>query len=173
MITYMIALASPEWKPSPYTGENGLYCAVQPDDGSKFRIMRLCEELGITTDHRKLHCTLVYSRNDAPPLEEVQGCVDRATSGRVNFIEYWEGHDKEGYLVAKLVSDKLQVCHERLIRAGARHSFTPYSPHVTLTTGLPMTDGLKAKIDEVNRRLAEESIYVNFDDFTISDIKED
>jgi 2'-5' RNA ligase len=169
----MIALASPEWTPLPYTGESGLYCAVQPDDGSKFRIMRLCEELGVTTDHRKLHCTLVYSRNDAPPLNEIQSSIDRASFGRINFIEYWPGHDKKGYLVAKLVSDKLQAFHERLIRSGARHSFTPYSPHVTLTTGLPLTEELESNIKEVNRRLSEESIYVNFDDFTISDIKKD
>lgn len=173
MLPYMVAIASPEWVPLPYTEENGLYCAVTPDDAGKFRIMRLCEELGVTTDHRKLHCTLVYSPEGAPKRDDIQGCVDPDIGARINFVEYWEGHDKKGYLVAKLVSDKLQVCNERLTRAGARHTYTPYNPHITLVSGLPMSAGLESRIEEVNRRLGEESLYIRFNDHTISDIKKD
>lgn len=173
MIRHMIALASPEWEPVPYTGKNGLYCAVQPDDASKFRLIRLCEELGVTTDHRKLHCTLMYSKNDAPEDDHIRDIEGTRPRGRINYVEYWEGHNNKGYLVAKLVSEDVQLAHERLVRAGARHSYSPYNPHITLVSDLPATEGLKANIDRVNELLAQESISINFSNLTLSDIKQD
>jgi len=172
MLAYMLSLSSPSWEPSPYTGQDGLYCAVQPDDATKFRVIRLCEDLGVVTDYNKLHCTIVYSREVALTQEVIDTCKNHPT-GRITFIEYWSGHNNAGYLVAHVVSESAHMFHERLLRAGAEHTYNPYNPHMTLCKGLEMTDVLQASILEVNKKLAKESIYANFEGYTVCDISED
>lgn len=172
MLTHMVSLsAAPTWEAIPYTGTKGLYCASIPDDASKFRIIKLCEDLGITIDHRKLHCTLMYCPDAAPSKESVDRCL-HGCGGRITFVEYWTGHNDQGYLVAKIVSNDLQDMHERLIQAGAKHTYSPYNPHITLAKDIPMTEALEQRISQVNELLAPQSIRIAFNEQTISDMSD-
>lgn len=167
MIRVMIALASPKLVHLPYTRENGCYVSTVPDDGSKFRLIELCEELGVETDHRALHCTLMYSKERAP---EVDANRFSTASALCNEVSVFDGHDDRQYLVVNLVSDDLHRAHSRLLQAGCEHSFTPYRPHITLVSGVEVTDDLRSRINDVNRRLALDPMYVRFRSATVSDI---
>jgi len=170
MLANMLSMSGPSWTPRPYTEGDGLYCAVQPDYGSKLRIMQLCEELGVTTDPSKLHCTIVYSETGTVPSDLIEALRTRP-SGYLSSIAYWSGHDNSGFLVARVNSASAHTFHEDLVSAGAQHSHNPYNPHVTLVSDLAMTADLQERIAAVNAQLLEDSIYVNFEEYTISDIQ--
>lgn len=172
MIRNMIALASPQWTPLPYTGKKGCYVAVQPDDASKFRIIRICEELGIGIDHRKLHCTIVYSPEGAPEEQKIResGVLDGTHTAIISHVQFWPGHDNKGYLSLSLVSTDLHKAFQRMQSLGARHTYHPYNPHVTLLSGVDMNEDFERRMQDVNRYLETEGVRIFFNSTTLSDM---
>lgn len=84
------------------------------------------------------HCTLAYSVGSLPTnlplIFEVSEPI------KVTAIEYWEGHDHKGYLVAVLHSRSLERIHKVLEQAGCAHSFSDYTPHITLRNDVGLFD---------------------------------
>tara|TARA_B100000700_G_scaffold88627_1_gene99935 strand:- start:51726 stop:52160 length:435 start_codon:yes stop_codon:yes gene_type:complete len=144
---------------------------MQPDDPSKLRIMDLCARLGVDTDPRKLHSTLMYSPELAPEPDTFTSYPSRATA-QCRKVEYFPGHNNAGYLVATLDSDDLQSEHLRLKENGAKHTYDPYKPHVTLASHFDMTDELDEAMQAMNMELGANPVQFGFDSYTVSDIKD-
>lgn len=154
-----------------YTGKSGLYVSVTPVGMisvlSRLREFRIPNLYGIS----KLHATLLYSRDRAPALVVAQQLLTSGQGTRypakpIKF-EYWEGHDKVGYLVLKLESKALVERHKEWAELG-QHSFE-YTPHMTIAKDLPLTPELKSTIEKLNS-LTWPAIY--FDNEKIEDIDE-
>jgi len=166
---HMIALADAKWEIGPYTGKNGMYCAVQPDTLSLLTLVELCNDLGVVSDPRKFHCTVMYSKELAPELPKG---LDLTAKGYINHIEWWAGHDEKGYLTASIRSPELESHHAVLKELGAKHSYDSYSAHVTLTSGVKFTGALRRDVIGINNQLSRRPIPVVFDRFSISDVKD-
>lgn len=162
-----LALSEVSWEVKPFTGEQGCYAAVQPDMYSLFRLMSLCDVLGIVTDPRKFHCTVMYSPDRVPAVKE----FNAEAEGYIHEIAWWAGHNNKGYLSALLRSPQLQGCHKQLTDAGAKHTYSPYTPHITLATG-PLTLDLERAMKGLNESLKLDPIRIFFDSSVISDIKD-
>lgn len=166
---YMIALADAEWEVGPYTGKNGMYCAVQPDTLSLLKLVELCNDLGIVSDPRKFHCTLMYSKTKAPELPKD---LDLTAKGFIDHIEWWAGHNDKGYLTASIRSPDMESHNKMLTDLGAEHTYNPYNSHVTLTSGVKFTGALRRTAIAINTQLDRRPIPVAFDRFYISDVKD-
>lgn len=83
---------------------------------------------------RSLHCTLIYSENLIEGVQTIKGGVNYPT--RIIDLNWWEGHDKMGYLVALLDPEKFAPRHQQLLDMGGQCSYPEYRPHMTLTWGL-------------------------------------
>lgn len=167
---HMISLANATWEVLPYTGENGCYCAVQPDTLSLLRIVQLCTDLGIVSDPRKFHCTILYSPTTTP--DDLPADFDMASTAQIIGLQWWPGHNEAGYLSAELMSPDMQAYHDKLLNMGANHTFSPYIPHVTLLKGVRLTGKLQERFDKINQELSRNPIPVRFDVSVISDIKD-
>jgi hypothetical protein len=49
-------------------------------------------------------------------------------------LDWWEGHDKNGYLVLRLTSPSLNRLNKRFTDAGLVPTFPDYKAHMTLLT---------------------------------------
>ena len=116
----------------------GVYVSVTLMQDSEVAIFKRLSTIGLIDkiDLKKLHVTLMYCKNPG----NMHG-INLNFNAKAEFaskiidIEFWEGHDKLGYLVAKLDSKQLHHEFRRLTALGLKHSFDDYSPHVTLLTG--------------------------------------
>lgn len=167
---HMVSIANATWEVTPYSGENGCYCAVQPNTLSLLRLIELCNDLGIVSDPRKFHCTVMYSPEKAP--KDLHSEYDMEASAQIVGLQWWPGHNNAGYLSAELYSPKLEKHHNSLLDMGAEHTFSPYNPHVTLMKGVQLTGGLEARFHTLNRSLLDNPIPVVFDISVVSDIKD-
>lgn len=143
-------------KTTDYSGKSGLYASVMPVQGfSAFlkAVLPLLHEEGIDV-HEEIdfHCTVMYSREEAPHMIRITKML---SEGPFRFkawsdcVEFWDGHDGDGYLVLKLVSRDLALRNEQYKNLGCRHSFPNYEAHITLADKLA-----KPKcIAEINRML--------------------
>jgi hypothetical protein len=64
-------------------------------------------------------------------------------------IEFWDGHDGDGYLVVTLDSPDLQELNRDWAARGLVHSFPDYSPHVTLKSKLSDSVSLQQKMTRI------------------------
>ena len=103
----------------------------------------------VNNPHR-LHCTVVYSRK-AKPVALLYPSVTPLRVAGTEF-EYWEGHDKAGYLVLKLDGTRhLNGYHQRWLSAGCVTQFSDYTPHVTLRTPFNKPE----IVEEANEKLRD------------------
>ena len=129
-----------------YSGTNGFYAqasvpvaSITPFKSTFERILKTEMPLNQESDIG-LHCTIMYSQaalrvSPQRALATNLPMQKAFFEARVVGIDWWEGHDKEGYLVAKLVSSQLQARHKVWQMLGAVPTFSPYSPHITLLKG--------------------------------------
>ncbi|MNQ58618.1 hypothetical protein D3C85_728300 [compost metagenome] len=92
-------------------------------------------------------------------------------SGIINAVDSWVGHNGKTYIVLKLVSEAIVSQNASFQRMGAEHTFVPFSPHVTLSDEVPMTEELQAKIDKINKRFAYKPLEVVFSGMIIGDLE--
>ena len=139
----------------PFTGDTGVYVSVVPTDGSLIHLSTWAAKLGFPMNNKEaeeLHCTVIYSKIPIDPV--LATCNPKKVhTARFSHFEYWDGHDKEGYLVCVLQSKDLQELHRKWLSLGAIHSFEDYTPHVTLKTGLSPTPSLYKKMLEYGQTL--------------------
>lgn len=167
----MIAEAKNKLVTIPYTGTQGLYASVLPDAGAAFHIMEIAKELGTDTDRDKLHATVIYSKKAIPdPFKEI---VTNYYEGYITHVDSWVGHNGKTCVVLKIASMELIQQFAAFQKAGAEHTFIPYSPHFTLSSDFDVTEEVKEKMQEINRKLASDPVRIKMIDLTISDLDDD
>lgn len=141
----------------PFTGTAGIYVARDLTSFSKAKITAFLRSqfpsLSISeSDIEEQHCTVVYSKTCVRNPDTALPAASPARP-KVSRLEFWEGHDKDGYLVAKLVDPKLIERHKFWLSEGAVHSFSPYEPHITLKTPLKQTPQFQKELAAANEFL--------------------
>ena len=147
-----ISLSSPRLVQEEYTGDSGLYSAVVPDEVACRMIAKLAKAFGYEIDPSDLHCTVMYSAEKCPK----QAACDSNTQYPARFtkVQHWVGHDDKGYLTVGLSSPALTAEHNRLKKLGCEASFD-YSPHITLYSGVDLTEELSQKIKRLSAKVAQ------------------
>lgn len=172
------------------TGNGTTYAAALPCPESARAVLQAVMDTRPPFDPEELrecpHVTLVYSRNsgvDVAALRLPEGGF-RATA-RVVGVEYWDGHNGTGYVVAKLESDGLKDANRRLVAAGATHSFDDYCPHMTIAAKVgPKTPEIEKWVAEAAAALvaapsaapwssAGYPLEISFDRVVLEDIRND
>ena len=146
-----MASSSPKLELLPYTGSNGLYSAVQPQESSKKFLLALAKQLGFDIDPAKLHVTVMYSKTGANGNVDCE--PERMYRCKFKKLQYWDGHDNKGYISAALESPELEEEHNRLKALGCEPTFTPYEPHCTLWSGAKLTADLEDRMAKVTHNL--------------------
>lgn len=151
-----------------YTGTSGLYSAVVPMPNAIDAIMGVADELGLPTVRDDLHATVIYSK--VPPATQPTFDPERVYTGLINAVEHWIGHNGKTYIVLKIVSEGIVDENAKFQRMGAKHTFTPFAPHITLSDEVAVTDTLQDMIDKINNRLAYQPIFVQFNAQIVGDV---
>lgn len=159
----------------PFTGTAGIYVARELTPLSKAKVTAFLRSqfpsLHIDdSDIEEQHCTVVYSKTC---IRNLGTALPKASpvNPRVSGLEFWEGHDKDGYLVAKLVSSDLIERHKFWLSEGAVHSFSPYEPHVTLKTPLKQTPRFQQELEDANKFLRTFQLDVTLGGEVMEDLK--
>jgi hypothetical protein len=124
---------------------------------SRFQNLKSIEEKSFMDD---LHCTVIYSKTAAKNINIPT--VDRTDrfSGIGYQLEFFEGHDKLGYIVLKINSISLRKLNKRFVDAGLEATFKDYTPHVTLVHPVPNFDLYKERVDQINKELETDPLLV-------------
>ncbi len=152
-----------------YTGTNGLYSSVLPDLAAITAIQAVATTLGIELDSSTIHCTVCYSKIAADWREIPSYPATREFTAICNQVDHWVGHNNKTYVVLKLMSPDIVLMNAEIQRSGAKHTFVPFQPHVSLSDSTTVDLELQAKIDEVNSKLAYEPLVLRFNSLTIGD----
>lgn len=152
-----------------YTGSNGFYAWVNPTNETLEELLDFFPELKLTAEEVvDLHVTIMYSKTAIPV--ECASKVEPSFSAPVfaTHIEFWEGHDKDGYLVLKLTRDSIERLHNKWKACGAVSTFDDYVPHMTLKTPFKKDQKL---IDHLNEKLSTKRLQINLIQEQIQDLK--
>jgi len=142
----------------------GLYCWLDPDDESLLVLQRLLRHAPFKTENlTKLHTTVLYCKGPILP-HDVTVPEDRKIPAEITFLDVWTDHEGDTIVVAKLVSDELQDLHKELTGQGLKHNFDDYLPHMTLAKGIDLDAAARLWIDQRNRDLADEPLFIWFDE---------
>jgi 2'-5' RNA ligase len=160
---------------SYYSGETGFYSVAYPTQDSVRNLHDfLTGEVGVDAERLDApstwHVTIMTSPDFAPKKRDIP-VLDRNAMfpASVKKFNYWGGHDNKGYIVAELESPALLKQHEFWKGLGCKHTFDPFTPHVTLLTkgnAAPIT----AKLCNLMLRRRSAPIHMefgahNFEDF--------
>lgn len=144
----------------PLTRESsGTYVCVLPDEESTATLLRIGDYLGIKVDSSELHCTLSYAKGCFP--KQAKTSKARRFSARIAGLQFWDGHDNDGYLVVMLDSLSLIQRNQYWAAHGLKHSFDDYSPHVTLVSKLDKTPELITAMDKTSRVFINRTLVFN------------
>ena len=133
--------------------EDGLYASLKlvPQYGAA--IQKRCAPICEHPLDEGLHCTITYSdrpfSGDIDHLPHLE--ADKFIPASVKDLEFWEGHDKKGYLVMHLDGEGLHNL-QQLVSKHAPHSFDDYTPHTTLFKG-DAARSMKNRLPELKKRL--------------------
>lgn len=154
-----------------YTRAKGLYVGAYLSPNFAQPILALCDALGLERpDASDLHCTVMYSREVAPPRLPA---VKQAVNALVTSVQHWVGHNGQTYVVADVQSMAICQLHSRFARASARHSFPAYRPHITLGKIENPTADFEKRVDDLNWKLKVDPIHVAFMDIRARDVHDD
>jgi hypothetical protein len=149
----------------------GLFAKATPTADSVVAITDRFSELPLVDD---LHCTIIYSKTAANNI--VLPSIPRASRfGAVGVeVEYYAGHDKEGYIVLQLKSLALEKLNKDFAESGLEATFKEYMPHVTLVSPVPDYSVLEAKVKKINEELKDKPLKLEFyyGGYTILDVEE-
>jgi hypothetical protein len=164
------------------TGNGSTYACLAPASGETKRLLDLVVATRPPFDPNTLrdeaHVTLVYSREaqvDVAALDAgILGIKFPCVSARVVSVEYWEGHDKDGYAVLKLDSNQAAELNKAFQAAGAKHSFDDYQAHMTICGKVgPQTAEVSEWLQRINKYLDGNKFELCFDKVKVEDIKRD
>lgn len=111
------------------TLKNGTYVAAVPTEETIESIKKLQKRLNLKNPvpEEDMHVTIMYSKRgnpDLPPSDTFK------VAEPLTFKLYGEN---KNCLVLVLDSPDFEMRHQQLAVYGLAHTFTPYSPHITLT----------------------------------------
>lgn len=109
---------------------NGIFAKVLPTTDSILAIKSRFKTLNPMMED--LHCTAIYSKTAASSVDLPNIDKDERYDAVGTELVWWEGHDKEGYLVLKLESNDLKALNRKFRKAGLVATFEDYKAHVTL-----------------------------------------
>lgn len=137
----------------PFTGNGAYVCSQVSLDASESYLLNF---IGVDKFDDGLHCTIMYSskRKCSPGLADHVLPALVATAPIVA-LDYWDGHDDEGYIVAKLDSPLMNERNAFWTNKGLQHSFPDYTAHVTLLHGEP-AKALKNAMPDTIRIFADQ-----------------
>jgi hypothetical protein len=159
----------------PFTGTAGIYVSRELTPLSKAKAVAFLRSQFPSVpindeDIEEQHCTVVYSKTCVRNVDT--DLINSASvTAQVTSLEWWEGHDKDGYLVAKLVAPELMERHKFWLSEGAVHSFSPYEPHVTLKTPLTVTPAFEEELEAANQFLHTFQLDVTLAGEVLEDLK--
>lgn len=124
---------SKTYNPFDLQTSSGVYISVVPTKDS-LKVIRLFSQsidLPLSDEELKeIHCTVMYSKVVPKRLPTLDS--SKVYNARAIKLDWWSGHDNDGYLVLRLSSPSLTVLHNEWKSAGCTFSFPTYDPHVTI-----------------------------------------
>ena len=163
-----------------YAGGNSVYACLVPAPGETRRlldaVLQTCPPFDPSTLRDEAHVTLVYSRHQGVDLQRLHlsepSMAEASYTAQVVGVEYWEGHDKDGYAVLKLESEAAKALHQAFIAAGAKHSFDDYQAHMTICGKVgPRTRAVDDWIERFATWLRGQRLTIRFDRLKLEPIK--
>lgn len=155
------------------TGE-GTYISAIPLRSDIEKMYELFSDLEVPFDldtfMYEAHMTIVYSRSKSidPTMVNQQDDI----IGIVVGLEFWDGHDGDGYAVIRIISDDSVRLHNHIVDIGAEHSFKDYNPHMTLcdkVNKLSNHADIIEWIASTNEYLKKNPFVIHFDVIRIED----
>lgn len=123
---------------------------------------QLMRKLGIPPNSRGLHLTLLYGKR--PERIRSEPKADKLIGGTLDSITHWMGQDGNTYVVGLMKGDSITSEHNRMLRAGYEHAFSPFQPHVTLASFRNPEHEILTRLDSVNQDLALSPLLLLFVD---------
>ena len=156
----VLTSSTPVIQLSGYTGVDDCYAKIVPTFQCVERIKHAlkalpnADALPLDELERDPHVTLIYSRETPVSIPAIAYPIKGSPKAKIIDIVYWEGHDKDGYVVLKLDSPDLTKFNQMFIHAGATHSFPDYTPHMTLNSHVgECTDEVLCWIDHAKEKV--------------------
>jgi len=158
----------------PFDGTSGFYSKVFPTDYSKRKLSAWANKLrpldARLYEDDKFHCTVIWSKVIPKSVGSTLVPAAKGTFvAKLDHFEYWDGHDKDGYVVAVLQSPDLKGLHENWKSHGAVHSFSQYEPHVTLFDKFIPTPYLHRQLRMLSQK--EKGSILSFNNETLENLK--
>lgn len=138
----------------------GVYSSVKPIGVcvDKLRwLFRTIRDVKPDIDDLKLHCTVLYSRNEDKAEGFLKG--KRVYIARIKEFTSWVGHDDKPYLVLLLDSAELQSAFNDWRALGYSTDFPEYRPHITVAKDLSPED-MQWAMDRLNANLKKDQPFV-------------
>ena len=162
------------------SGNGSTYACLVPAPGETRRILDIVVKtmppFNPETLRDEAHVTIVYSREQQVDMDALNagmlaieyGCATARAVG----VEYWEGHDKDGYAVLKLESRDAAALNKAFIAAGCKHSFPDFQAHMSICSKVgPRTQAVDEWLERIGRHLSGNVVTLRFDRIKIEDIK--
>lgn len=161
-----------------YTHTSGMYVSINPTKPDmnmiKSIVARLNPPFSLDEFSEEAHMTIMYSRGEQPDVNQLE-IPENNVIGLCVGVEYWAGHNNNGFIVLRLISKMASDLHDHILSIGAEHSFKTYDPHMTLVTHASDIDD-KAVTTWVNKAhvyFKQHPLIVHFDTINIEDCKQD
>lgn len=171
-----ISAETPMLKLDSYTGNNGCYVAVLPNEETRVALLELAFSLGFTdeTAKEKFHTTVIYSKK---PLKAVPKTLFANYTGYCGKISTLVDHKGDIVVYADISCPALHALHKTFKNLGAEHSYPEYLCHVTigsLSKDEWQMDNEKYKslIDSTNSKLEERRIPIFYNRLKIADLRQ-
>lgn len=153
---------------------NNLYCSVVPHEDYDFnRFVTYAVQMVPVNELTDCpHITVVYSKKC--PTKELPSKFSVTDKARISCIEYWEGHDKIGYIVAKLTCNSLINMNKQLIDCGCEAAtYSEYVPHITIAKNIGDFDiSLSQSVNAMNYHLKNSNYFLDIQSISYQDLKE-
>lgn len=154
---------------------SGIYVKVNPTIQTITKIRSSLHQLeGGVQFTDDWHCTVIYSKTSLKKVNLPYVDKHNRYEATGHELVFWEGHDKEGYIVLKLHSTDLTKLHNLFRKTGLEPTFKDYLPHLTLVHPVPDPEKFKVTIDHCNKMLKDNPLDLEFyyGGYTIMDDKD-
>lgn len=108
------------------------------------------------------HCTIIYAKTSLSNVNLPYIDKHQRFEAVGYELVFWEGHDKEGYVVLKLDSVDLTRVHNQFRDVGIEPTFKDYQPHLTLIHPVSEPEKLKDYIEQYNKILNDYPLELEF-----------
>ncbi|HEY9663994.1 MAG TPA: hypothetical protein V6C65_36550, partial [Allocoleopsis sp.] len=150
-----------------------LYVGLYPEKSTNQWLKNLVAESPFASSETELpfHITLMYCRSTMGTkitLEQFQELSepDEEYLAFADSVKIWEDHKSRYILVLTIRSSKMLQRHKYWNKLGAVHSYSVWTPHLTLSTELPdylvSSVEMQEWINETNKQLKHQKVSMLF-----------